>query len=84
MIKVENIEMLPADFEAGCTNGNYQDALIHLDNGSSVYVTTCRCGNGCSGTACINGIVGRKFENLHRLNAFLYGDDDDHNARLLQ
>ena len=74
MIKVNNVELLPADFKVGCTNGNYQDALIHLDNGSSVYVTTCRCGNGCSGTACINNIEGRKFENLHRLNAFLYRD----------
>lgn len=73
MIKVKNIELLPADFEVGCTNGNYQDAVIRLDNGSSVLVSVCRCGNGCSGTACINNIEGREFKNMKRLNAFLYG-----------
>lgn len=74
MIKVENVELLPADFEIGCTNGNYSDALIHLNNGSSVLVSVCRCGNGCSGTACINNIEGREFKNMKRLNAFLYGE----------
>lgn len=74
MIKVNSVELLPTDFEVGCTNGNYQDALIHLDNGTSISVSVCRCGNGCSGTACINGIVGREFKNLDRLNSFLYGN----------
>ncbi len=80
MYKVKSIELLSADHEVDCT-GHYQEAVIHMDHIDYIsnvktktfsIINVCRCGKGCSGTAYIKGIVGRKFSDMDRLLAFLY------------
>lgn len=61
---VESIE------DAGCTNGNYPAYEVTFNTGDVCCGTTCRCGNGCSGTDRLP-VMGQIFRDWDALTEYL-------------
>lgn len=84
MIKVVNVIYHGSQFEVGCNNGNYEPVTLILSDGSKIETETCRCRNGCGGTACLyvrlEGewcfITDLIFKDRKALEDFLFGEEE--------
>ena len=72
MFKVINI-FVEEQENLGCSNGNYTQATIKLNNGEKVFALTCKCGRGCSGTDIIP-VLNSTFKNIKDLHNYMGGE----------
>ena len=65
MITIKKIEY--SSEKKPCVKGSpyFRNVMIEFDSGKTTNIITCRCGNGCDGTAYARDLYkGKRFENI--------------------